>query len=202
MYFSAALAFRLMTQVSRYGHMLKVTVTGTADPQGERDSARRAMLELRLRAEQQREALLAAAAASAAPAKTAAATAASASAAMRPDAEAARARLLKSLLRQLNIPGVPKDAAGEPKDLSPAQMEALLLPSFDTDPETMRDLAAQRGTIVRDALLAKGLPSERLFLGAPRIAAGASAASGSAASAAPPPASAVGPRVLLGLTVD
>ena len=28
MYFSAALAFSLMTQVSRYGHMLKVTVSG------------------------------------------------------------------------------------------------------------------------------------------------------------------------------
>jgi hypothetical protein len=34
---------------------------------------------------------------------------------------------------------------------------------------TARELAIQRGLAVRDALIAKGLPSERLFLGAPRV---------------------------------
>jgi hypothetical protein len=35
--------------------------------------------------------------------------------------------------------------------------------------EAMRDLALKRGIAVRDALMAKGLPSERLFLAAPKL---------------------------------
>ena len=35
--------------------------------------------------------------------------------------------------------------------------------------EAMRELALQRGLAVRDALLAKGLTSDRLFLAAPKI---------------------------------
>jgi hypothetical protein len=35
--------------------------------------------------------------------------------------------------------------------------------------EAVRDLALQRGIAVRDALIAKGLPSERLFLAAPKL---------------------------------
>ena len=35
--------------------------------------------------------------------------------------------------------------------------------------DTARDLALQRGLAVRDALIAKGLPSDRLFLGAPKL---------------------------------
>ena len=33
----------------------------------------------------------------------------------------------------------------------------------------MRELALQRGLAVRDALIAKGLPGERLFVGAPKV---------------------------------
>jgi outer membrane protein OmpA-like peptidoglycan-associated protein len=33
----------------------------------------------------------------------------------------------------------------------------------------MRQLALQRGTAVRDALIAKGLPSERLFIASPKV---------------------------------
>jgi hypothetical protein len=32
----------------------------------------------------------------------------------------------------------------------------------------MRELALQRGLAVRDALMAKGLPSERLFIASPK----------------------------------
>ena len=35
--------------------------------------------------------------------------------------------------------------------------------------DAMRELALQRGLAVRDALIAKGLPSERLFLAAPKL---------------------------------
>ena len=35
--------------------------------------------------------------------------------------------------------------------------------------EAMRELALQRGIAVRDALIAKGLANERLFLAAPKL---------------------------------
>jgi hypothetical protein len=44
--------------------------------------------------------------------------------------------------------------------------------------DSWRQLAVQRGVAVRDALIARGFPSERLFLGAPKLhtaVAGASA---------------------------
>jgi hypothetical protein len=36
-------------------------------------------------------------------------------------------------------------------------------------PDNVRELALQRGLAVRDALVAKGLPSERLFVAAPKL---------------------------------
>ena len=48
-------------------------------------------------------------------------------------------------------------------------MEALLKARTPVTAEAMRELALQRGLAVRDALIAKGLPSERLFLAAPKL---------------------------------
>jgi hypothetical protein len=48
-------------------------------------------------------------------------------------------------------------------------MEALLRASYAVSIDNARELALQRGLAVRDALIAKGLPSERLFLAAPRL---------------------------------
>jgi len=48
-------------------------------------------------------------------------------------------------------------------------MEALLKPRVPVSDDAMRELALQRGLAVRDALIAKGLPSERLFLAAPKL---------------------------------
>jgi hypothetical protein len=48
-------------------------------------------------------------------------------------------------------------------------MEALLRAGTLITTDTARELALQRGLAVRDALVAKGLPSERLFLAAPRL---------------------------------
>ena len=42
-------------------------------------------------------------------------------------------------------------------------------PRFPVGPDAMRELALQRGLAVRDALLARGLPGERLFLAAPKL---------------------------------
>ena len=47
--------------------------------------------------------------------------------------------------------------------------EARLLAGIGISDDTMRELALQRGLAVRDALIAKGLPSERLFLAAPKL---------------------------------
>ena len=48
-------------------------------------------------------------------------------------------------------------------------MEALLKSRVVVTSEAARELALQRGIAVRDALIAKGLPNERLFLAAPKL---------------------------------
>ncbi len=48
-------------------------------------------------------------------------------------------------------------------------MKALLKARAPVPEDAMRELALQRGLAVRDALIAKGLPSERLFLAAPKL---------------------------------
>ena len=58
---------------------------------------------------------------------------------------------------------------GLAKDIPLAEMEALLLGATLVTTDTARELALQRGLAVRDALIAKGLPSERLFLAAPKL---------------------------------
>ena len=61
------------------------------------------------------------------------------------------------------------------------EMEALLKTRLPVSDEAMRDLAVQRGAAVRDALIAKGLGNERLFLAAPKLR--AASGTGDAASA-------------------
>ena len=154
---------------------LKMTVTGAADPVAERDAFQQAVLEARLRSEQRREAQRAGAPAAvpasvpaSAPASAAAAASASASApaALRADE---RAALLKSVYKQTDLPDKPRNAIGFAKDLAPAEMESLLKRHVLVTAEAARELALQRGIAVRDALIAKGLPSERLFLAAPKL---------------------------------
>jgi hypothetical protein len=62
----------------------------------------------------------------------------------------------------------PRNMVGLAKDLPLKDMENLLFASVPVDEESMRQLAVERGAAVRDYLLAKKLPSERLFLGAVR----------------------------------
>ena len=58
-------------------------------------------------------------------------------------------------------------ALGIAKDIPSAEMEALL--KLPVTSEAVRELARQRGIAARDVLIAKGLPSERLFLAAPKL---------------------------------
>ena len=141
---------------------LKMTVTGAADPASEREAYLSAALEARLATEARREALR-----SGAPGAAAGASAA-ASAAPPLGAEE-RARLLKQLYKDTEIPNKPRNAVGFVKDIPGPEMEALLKSRLVVGDEAMRELALQRGIAVRDALIAKGLPSERLFLAAPKL---------------------------------
>ncbi len=135
---------------------LRMTVTGAADPASERDAIQEAAIEARLRAEQRREALRA----------SAPAPAASASA---PLSDEERTRLLKQVYKDTDIPNKPRNALGFAKDIPAAEMMALLKTRAPVTDESARELALQRGLAVRDALIAKGLPGERLFLAAPKL---------------------------------
>ena len=135
---------------------LKMTVTGAADPVSEREAYQSAAIETRLLAERRRELLRAGAPASAASA---------------PEALSADERtwLLKQVYKDTDIPNKPRNAIGFAKDIPAPEREALLKTRTVVSTEAMRELALQRGIAVRDTLIATGLPSERLFLAAPKL---------------------------------
>ena len=132
---------------------LKMTVTGAADPASESEAYVQTLLEQRLLAERKRE-LVRAGAAPEAPVVMAAED---------------RARALKEIYKQTDIPGKPRNAIGMARDIAGLEMEALLKTRIVVTADAMRELALQRGLAVRDALIAQGLPSERLFLAAPKL---------------------------------
>lgn len=132
---------------------LHMTVTGMADAASERAAYQRAAIEARLLAERRREGLRAGAAANA-PVTLGAED---------------RARLLKALYRQTDLPDKPRNALGFAKDIPVAEMETLLRRHVPVTEQTLRELALQRGLAVRDALIAKGLDSQRLFVAAPKL---------------------------------
>ena len=150
---------------------LKMTVTGAADPVSEREAWLSATLDARLATVARREAVP-----SGAPA--AAAGASAAASAVAPLGAEERARSLRQLYKDTEIPTKPRNAMGFVKDISDPEMEALLKSRLVGGSEAMRELALQRGITVRDALIAKGLPSERLFLAAPKLRASGEADAG------------------------
>jgi len=135
---------------------LKMTVTGAADPVSEREEFQRAALEARLLAERRRELLRGGTPAAEADAL----------ATLEPET---RARVLREVYRATDLKNKPRNALGFARDLPGPEMEALLKSNTVVTTDAMRELALQRGLAVRDALLAKGLPGERLFLAAPKL---------------------------------
>jgi outer membrane protein OmpA-like peptidoglycan-associated protein len=129
---------------------LKMTVTGAADPQTEREAIQHTWLEERLLAERRQE-LLRAGAPMDAPVPALGA----------PDRE----RLLRRLQSALRT----AKQLGPFSQPTPAQLEAELKASHLVTADSARELALQRGLAVRDALIARGLARERLFLAAPRL---------------------------------
>ena len=145
---------------------LTMTVTGHADPLSEHDDLQRAALEERLQAEHRRLALRSGGGAAAAPAAEPASAPPRAAHAWAGDE---RARALKSLYQRSPLPDKPRNLVGMQRELPEAEMETRLLAAIKVGESAARELALQRGLVVRDALIAAGLPSERLFIAAPRL---------------------------------
>ena len=78
--------------------------------------------------------------------------------------------LLKEVYKRADMPK-PRNVVGLTKDLPDAEMEKLLLADIKVSEEAMRELAVQRGVVVKDYLAAANLPADRLFLGATKTAA-------------------------------
>ena len=149
---------------------LRLTVTGAADPATERTALLQALLDDRLQAERSREPLQPAAAPPTRPASATDAGPQSQTPTRPSFTPEERARLLKALYQQTALPNKPRNAFGLLRgDLPAAEMEALLLAALPASDDTARDLALQRGLAVRDALVARKLPSERLVLAAPQL---------------------------------
>ncbi|MEO7056454.1 MAG: hypothetical protein ABI281_08840, partial [Caldimonas sp.] len=130
---------------------LAMTVTGESRVAVEREAWKRARLQQLVRAEKRRAGLAAGAATSAEVTVS--------------DAE--YPALLTEVYKRADIVK-PKNAVGLAKDLPTAEMEALLLAGITVSDEAMQQLAVRRGVVVRDYLAAQKLPTDRLFLGAPK----------------------------------
>lgn len=95
--------------------------------------------------------------------------------------EAAEApALLRELYRRSEVPK-PRNALGLPRDLPPAEMEALLLAAIPVGEAQWRELSEARALAVRDHLLAAEVAPAQLFIG------GETASGPSAGGATPTP---------------
>ena len=132
---------------------LRLTVVGASSLALERDGFQREQLNQRVRAEKRREQIGQGVDADALQTEAQAISPADYPA------------LLKEVYKRADLPK-PRNLLGLAKDLPVAEMEKLLLASLPVSDEALRALAVQRGVAVRDYLASKGLPTERLFLGA------------------------------------
>jgi hypothetical protein len=131
---------------------LQMTVVGTANLAMEREGYKRQRLRQLAQAEKRR----------------AAARSGEDAADVAPLTDAEYPALLAAVYKRSEVTK-PRNLIGLAKDLPVAEMEALLLADIAVDEESMRQLAVARGAVVRDYLLARKLPSERLFIGAARV---------------------------------
>jgi hypothetical protein len=136
---------------------LKLDIAGHADPAGDREALRRAAVDDALRREKMKS--LAAAGT---------ATASSAQVSIGADE---RNRWLAAAYREAPLPDRPRNAIGMLKEVPPAEMEAMLYAQAKVEDDALRALANTRAQAVKDAIAAKGVPGERLFLLAPRLGA-------------------------------
>ena len=99
-----------------------------------------------------------------------------------------RNRWLTAAYKEAPLPDRPRNAFGMLKDVPPAEMEAMLLASAKVDDDALRQLASTRAQTVKDAITAKGVAGERLFLVAPKLGneSGGVKADGAGEKAGPP----------------
>ncbi len=150
---------------------LNVSIAGQADALSEASAMQTAALEQRLRQEQRRER-----------ARGSLGNSADAEAPLAPLSAAQRARLVERLYAEsraaqpaaaaasASAAAAPAAGASAPAPTPPptvAQMEARLAADITIDDAAARALAVERARAVREALIAKGLESERLFLAEP-----------------------------------
>jgi uncharacterized protein involved in outer membrane biogenesis len=135
---------------------LRMTVAGSADPSAERRAMQAAAVEAKVQTEQRRERARGGADVSpqtSLPALT----------------NEERTRLVRRIYTDTPLPDKPRNLIGLVKEIPLPQMQQMLEAAVPANADIARELALQRGLAVRDALIAKGLPSERLFLGAPKL---------------------------------
>ena len=89
-----------------------------------------------------------------------------------------RARWVVWLYRNTPVEGRPRDAAGALAEVPAAEMEVMLARHFAPPAAAVQDLALQRARAAKDALVARGIPAERVFLVASKA--------GEASAKAPP----------------
>jgi len=128
---------------------LNVIVVGTASLDQERDALKRELLKGLMLAEKRRRAAVSGQESTAAATLT--------------DAE--YPVLLAQVYRRADITK-PRTVIGLAKDLPVAEMETLLLASIPVNEDAIRQLALQRGGVVKDYLASRKLPTERLYVGA------------------------------------
>jgi len=145
---------------------LNLTITGAADATRERADMQRAALEARIADERRRESARGSLGADATDAP------------LPPLTAAERDRLLKRVYDDTRLPDKPRNFIGMAKDVPAEQMQQMLEAAVPVDVAAERTLAMQRGRAVRDALVAKGLGGERLFIADPKPDAQAAGESG------------------------
>lgn len=128
---------------------LRLTVVGTSNLDAEREGFKRARLDQLVRAEKRRSVVKDGGAA------TVAVTV----------SPAEYPALLKEVYKNADM-SKPRNLVGMAKDLPVPEMENLLLADIKVTDDAMRELAVQRGVVVKDYLASKNLPADRLFLGA------------------------------------
>ena len=194
-YGSAAIAADAQKRVDTLGKALadrpglKLDIGGRADPSADREALRHAAVEAAIK----REKMKSLASAGNAPASIDDLTIAADE----------RTRWLTAAYRASSIKDRPRNVIGMLKDVPPAEMEAMLYADAKVGDDALVLLANARAQAVKDALAAKGIAGDRLFLTAPKVggAAGAAASPAPAAEGTPgaAPTPATGARVDLAL---
>jgi uncharacterized protein involved in outer membrane biogenesis len=138
---------------------LQLTLSGHADAAAEREAIQAAVVDARLLSEHRRERA------------RAGQTADAASQTLADLSAQERQRLLDRVYADAPMPGKPRNPLGLLKAVPAAEKRARLEAAVPVSEDVARELALQRALRLRDALMALGMPSERLFLGAPKATA-------------------------------